>query len=573
MQARCYTRRMKSISQLTRRSLAVACILLSACATAGPSGAAATPNQATAYGAFLAARYADGQGASDIAADFYMQALRDDPGNQGLLGEGFLAALLSGSPHAQTLAAMLPGNALAIMLEGNQAALGGDFAAAETQYDVLPQDDLAGLIKPLLLAWTQLGQANAPAALNGLAPYFNSGDFGAVYVLNAALIADAAGDNKDAAQLYSAAENDEPNLRLAEILGSWYARQGQLGAADAQLAALMSAHPDLQLALPALQEQLGKPVINTPAQGIAEAYLTLAGALSQPSQGFLRTTFLRFALQMRPDLSAARLLLASTQVDGDDPSAKPTQIQMQNALDTLRPVTKQDALYGPASLQEANLLAALGRPDDAAALLSSLVAATPGDPDLLADTADVLRGASDYDAAIPYYSKSIAAAGTPPPAGAWVLYFDRGICEDQLGQWDMAEKDMLAALNLSPDQPYVLNYLGYSWAVHGEKLGQAKTMLAKAVSLDPSDGAVIDSLGYVNLRLGQTKSALNLLMQAVELDPDDAEVNGHLGDAFWQAGQKLQANYQWQRALSLAPDPKLRAEILAKLAQHFPPPA
>lgn len=561
---------MRLISLAGRRGAACVCILLSACAAAGPSGAADHPAPETAYGAFLAARYAEAQNDPGAAAQFYARALQADPGNQQVASEGFLAALLAGSGEARTLAASVPDNGLAAMLEGNQAALKGDFSSAARHYATLSGTDIAGLIKPLLLAWAQFGQGQAQPALRGLAPYFNSGDFGPVYVLNAALIADAAGDEKDAAQLYAAAADDEPNLRLAQILGSWYARHGQLGQAEAELAALISAHPELQIALPALQRELTKPVIGTPADGIAEAYLTLAGALDQPDQSFLRTTFLRFALEMRPDLTPARLLLASTQVQSADPVAAPTDIEMQNALATLQPVKPQDPLYGPAALQEANLLAGLNRPDEAVALLDGLIAATPGDPDLLADSGDILRGASEYQAAIPYYTKAIAAMGTPVPAAAWPLYFDRGICEDQLGHWNLAEPDMLAAKKLSPDQPYVLNYLGYSWALRGENLREAKAMLTQAVSLDPNDGAVIDSLGYINLREGDTKAALSLLTQAVELDPDDAEVNGHLGDAFWQAGKKLQANYQWRRALSLGPDAKLRGQLEAKLKQHFP---
>ena len=143
-----------------------------------------------------------------------------------------------------------------------------------------------------------------------------------------------------------------------------------------------------------------KPVINTPAQGMAEAYLTLAGALDQPSQRFLRVTFLRFALQLRPDLTAARLLLANTQAGGEDADAAPSPRQMQNALATLQPIAGRDPLYGPAALQQANLLAALGRPQAAVALLDGLIAVTPEDLDLLADAGDVLarrQSAGDGD--------------------------------------------------------------------------------------------------------------------------------------------------------------------------------
>jgi len=556
-------------SLLSRRGAVAVCIMLSACA-AGPGGTAAqTAQPDPAYGAFLAARYAVSQNDATSAAKFYTQALQTAPDNQELIAEGFVAGILSGSPLAATLAPKLPGNALATLQLGNQAAANGDFDQASQLFTALPNDDLAGLIKPLLLAWAKFGQGNEQAALNGLGPYFNNGPFGPVYVLNAALIADSAGDTKNAAQLYGAVSTGQPNLRLAQILASWAARQGQEAQAQATLTALIAAHPDLRIALPALQAQMNKPVISTAAQGMAEAYLTLAGSLNQPQAAFLRTVLLRFALQLRPDLSAARLLLASSQTGADDPNFTATPVEMQNALDTLAPIAKTDPLYGPAALEEANLLAALNQTKPAVALLQGLLATTPDDAGLLATAGDVLRSASQYTDAMSYYTQAIAAAGNPPPANAWSLFYERAICEDQTDNWQAAEPDLLQALQLSPNQPYVLNYLGYSWALRGEHLGEAKAMLTRAVGLTPNDGAVIDSLGFVEMKQGDTKGALSLLTQAVELSPDDPEVNGHLGDSFWQAGQKLQADFQWQRALSLHPDPKLAAALQGKLEQHF----
>jgi Flp pilus assembly protein TadD len=320
--------------------------------------------------------------------------------------------------------------------------------------------------------------------------------------------------------------------------------------------------------LPQLEAKLDQPVIDTATQGLAEAYLTLAGSLNEPSQSFLRITLLHFALALRPDLTPARLLLASAQLG--NPDATPTPAQLRNALATLQPVTPDDPLYGPVAMQQAHLLAALNRPAEAAALLDKLIAAAPNDPGLLADAGDIWRNANQPAKALPYYNRALAMVGTPAPAAAWPLYFDRGISEDELGDWAAAEPDITRALALSPDQPYVLNYLGYSWALRGEHLDQAEAMLERAVSLDPNDGAVLDSLGFVDLHLHRTSAAVAELTKAVELDPDDAEVNAHLGDAFWQAGQKLQANYQWQRALTLKPDAKLQAEVEAKLHNYVP---
>jgi tetratricopeptide (TPR) repeat protein len=553
------------------RATTALCLLLSACA-AGRSGADGyTPVQVpdSGYGAFLAARYAEGQDDQAAAARFYAAALRADPGNAGIVQSGFQAGLLAGAPQAADLAAQLPDNPLAVMLRGNQAALAGQYDAAKQIFASLPQDDISGLVKPLLIAWMEFGEGNEQAALTGLTANGSGGSFGGVYGLNAALVADAAGDAAAAAPLYAGLDNSQPDLRLAQVMASWLARSGQADQAQAELDALMDAHPDLHTALPALQAQVGQKVISTPTQGLAEAYLTLAGTLDSAQAATLRTVFLRFALQLRPDLSAARLLLANSQVDADDPNYTPTDVQMRAALDTLSPIAKSDPLYAPAAVQEADILQALGAPDQGVALLEGLVAQQPDDAGLLGITADLLRGAGHDAEAKSYYTRAIAAAGQPAGENEWTLFFDRAICESDLNDWTSAEADVNASLKLSPDQPYVLNYLAYSWAEQGVKLAQAHAMLTRAVALDPDDGAVIDSLAYVELRQGEAKAALQDSLKAVHLQPDDPEINGHLGDAFWAVGEKLHAAYQWQRALSLKPDDKLKAEIEAKVAAHF----
>ncbi len=553
---------MNALLPLSKRAIAAICVVLSACA-ASPGGAS---SNGAAYGAFLAARYANAQSDPAMATHYYQAALQADPSNKSLLNEGFIASVLAGSSHAAALAKQVSGNALAVMLLGNQAALAGDYKGAEKIYASLPQDDISSLLKPLLVAWAQTGAGNSQAALAGLTPYFMNPDFGAVYVLNAALIADSSNDMKDAAQFYGDIGGSQPNLRLVQILSSWQARQGQTANAQAELAQLAAAHPDLAIALPGLDAHIADKVIASPTDGLAEAYLTMAGLLSQPQQGLLRVSFLRFALALRPNLTAARLLLSNTQAGADQPPAQPVlPAQLSAALATLQPVSPHDPLFGPVAMQEAGLLTGLNRTPEAVALLDEVAKANPGNPDPLQAAGDALRGNSQFAAAIIYYNRALSASGQPPPASAWTLYYSRAICEDQLGNWAAAEPDLQAALSLSPNQPYVLNYLAYTWALKGEKLGQAAAMLQQATGLDPNDGAIIDSLGYVKMRQGQSAAAVSLLTQAVELMPNDPEVNAHLGDAFAQAKMPLQAQYQWARALSLNPDPKLKADILGRL--------
>jgi Flp pilus assembly protein TadD len=555
---------MNMMHGVSRVAVLAGLVLCSACA-ADP-GSAAIP--AGPYGAYLAARYADAAQDPATAAHFYTQALAADPQNLTLLQQDFVASMLAGDPDAADLAGRIQGNTLAVMLRGNQAVQEQNYAQAAQDFAELPPDDLPGLIKPLLLAWVNYGGGDAPAALASLGPKFSNPAFGPIYVLNAALIADASGDTKDAAKLYAAVADDTPNLRLAQILASWQTRQGNRAAAQAEWQALASAHPDLALAVPALQGEGQNRVISTPAQGLAETYLTLAGSLNQPQQILLKISFLRFALALRPDLTAARLLLAATLAGENLPQGAPPPrpAALQTALAVLQPIGTDDPLYIPAMLQKASLLSAMNHPAEAAELLAHLVALQPGNPDLLEAAGDALRGNNQYQAAIADYTQAIAALHGATPPGAWTLYFDRGICEDQLGNAQAAEPDLLQARALAPNQPYVLNYIAYSWAVQGVHLAEAQAMLQQAVGLDPNDGAVIDSLGYVELRQHKTRQAMALLIKAVQLAPQDAEVNAHLGDAFAQGGQKLQAVYQWSRALGLKPDAKLKATLLNDIA-------
>ena len=177
---------------------------------------------------------------------------------------------------------------------------------------------------------------------------------------------------------------------------------------------------------------------------------------------------------------------------------------------------------------------------------------------------DLLRGKQRFAEAIAAYDRAIARIKAPGPTD-WLVFYDRGICYERSHQWTKAEADFKHALTLAPDQPFVLNYLGYSWADMGQNLTQARAMIEKAVQRRPNDGAIVDSLGWVMLRQGEIAEAVRTLERAVELDPEDASINGHLGDAYWAAGRKLEATYQWRRALIFNPEPDDAAKLEAKL--------
>ena len=155
-----------------------------------------------------------------------------------------------------------------------------------------------------------------------------------------------------------------------------------------------------------------------------------------------------------------------------------------------------------------------------------------------------------------------------PMQNDWPLFFSRGVAYERTGQWARAEADLTRALQLSPDQPSVLNYLGYAWADMGRHLEQARDMIQRAAAKRPNDGAITDSLGWVMFRQGKIAEAVKLLERAVGLEPVDATITDHLGDAYWAIGRKIEAHYQWRRALTLKPTPEDAVKLEAKIKTH-----
>ncbi|MDB5446406.1 MAG: hypothetical protein JWQ97_1723, partial [Phenylobacterium sp.] len=194
-------------------------------------------------------------------------------------------------------------------------------------------------------------------------------------------------------------------------------------------------------------------------------------------------------------------------------------------------------------------------------------AAASGDPDARLTLSDLLRANDRYQESAELLSQLIKQT----PAADWRLYFGRAVSYEKLGRWSEAETDLQSALKLRPDEPELLNYLGYSWIDRGVRLKEAMAMVQKAVDADPRSGAMVDSLGWAYYRLGDYKQAVEKLEAAVELDAGDPEVNDHLGDAYWKAGRREEAVFQWRRVLTLNPDAKGRAAAEAKLASPLGP--
>lgn len=510
-----------------------------------------------AFGDYLQGRFAVQQADLPVAADRLEAALTLEPGLPELANQAFIAAVLAARPDAVRMAASLPDNPVARLVLANHEAKVGNWRAAEGAFDDLPGSTLAQALRPLLVAWAQLGDGRSGAAMATLQAAADAGRNRPVLILHSAVVADLAGRREDAERLYGAARTEYGglNVRLAQLLASWQARNGNPDGAAAIIADLVASNGDMVLARDGLLGEAGTPAVRNAADGLAEVYLAMAATLRQQNAFDLSQVMLRLALDVRPDFAAARMLLSDIQDGAKQPAA---------ALEALADASPSDALAPVVALRRAALLNELDQTDAATAALEALAAQHPDRPEPLAQLGDILRRRSRFPEAAAAFDRAVARIGTPTRAN-WPLFYERGIAMERAGQWPRAEADFLFALELSPDQPGVLNYLGYAWADQGHNLDRARTMIGRAVEQRPDEGSYIDSLGWIMLLQGDKEGALQQLERAVTLVPEDSTVNGHLGDALNAVGRRREAGFQWRRALALQPEPAESARIEAKL--------
>lgn len=549
-----------------RRLAFLAIALLSACAAAEggrPGEQGFRPSASNPFGAYLAGRLATAESDTRIAADSLLTALRADPDQPEVIQRAFIATLLDGRSEAVRLARRLPDNPLAAMLVAGTEAQAGRWDRAEARIRSLPRQGASQLLQPLLLAWVMHGKGQTDAAVALLRPLAEGGRLRSLYALHAALICDLAGRSREAERFVRIAIGDSqpPTLRLVQISAGILARGGRESDADRLIESLSRGQDDLALAMgeAARGQILASRAVASPVEGMAEAHLALAGALRGQGAAEFSLALTRLALRLRPGFTPALLLAADALSD---------ERQFAAAIAELDRIPADDPLAGMVGLRRATLLDRLDRTEEAIAEYQRIAAAFPGASQPHARLGDMLRTRSRWPDSAAAYDEAIRRVPSPT-AGHWVLFYARGIARERGGDWAQAEPDFRRALELSPEQPYVLNYLGYTWVERGENLVEARRMLERAVALRPQDGNIADSLGWALFKLGDMPGAIRWLERAVELEPRNSVINDHLGDAYWMAGRQREAQFQWRRALALGPEgdegPKIEAKIRSGL--------
>ena len=508
--------------------------------------------QDKAPGAYLAAREADRAGDYAAVVEYGTRALIADPDNAGLL-EGLVMAHLglgqidAAVPVARRLSDLEDSNQIAGLVLLAEAIREEDWESVGTYLD--NGVTVGILMDDMVRAWSAIGAGQMSEALALFDALIDGGPTGKPALLQKALALALVGDYEGAAEIFSGSEtvlrlNRAGVLAYVQVLSQL---ERNPDAADL-VAEVFPGTSDPELIT--LREELlaGKPIpftaIEGPREGIAQLFYEIGESLQGETDPGLVLLYARIAGYLDQGHVGATLVAAQVLDE---------MMSYELAAEAYAAVPENDISWPQAQLGRASALKELGRVDDAIAVLTSAVQVHPETSVLHAAIGDALRSEQRYAEATPHYDAAIALFDTDRPA-QWRVYFARGITFERRDNWEGAEADFRKALELSPEQPSVLNYLGYSLVERRGNFDEALDMIKRAVGARPYDGYIRDSLGWVYFRLGRYEDAVEEMERAVELLPLEPVLNDHLGDTFWAVGRVREARFQWRRALSFVTD-------------------
>ena len=557
---------------LNRRSLtAIAAAVLWAIPQARAAQQQATHDQPhfTPAGSYLAARQANLDRDAEAAATYFRSALRSDQRNPELLEQAFYSVLAGGEiEEAARLADRLlqvdRTNRNAHLVLGVRALKQRQWKDARAHLGQAAQGPVNDLTGTLLSAWAAYGAGDVRGGVETIDKLSGPEWYALFKDMHAGLMLDLANNKKDArTRLEKAFKLDASALRIMQAYAGFLSRNGARDEAlkiyqvfDQQL----PRYPLIVDGLAQLNRNESLPrIVDTAQAGAAEALYGLGAALGRREEELSLANrglaYLQLALYLDPNNALALVALA----DLYEAMKKP-----ELAAKIYERVPAASPLKRIAEIQLSIDLDSLERTDDAKKHLEKLIASKPDDLDAIIALANIERERMQYQECADAYGKATAQIPQPSKAN-WALFYFRGICFERAKQWPKAEEQFKTALKLFPDQPHVLNYLGYSWIDRGLNLDEGMSMIKRSVEQRPDDGYIVNSLGWAYYRLGDYDEAVKHLERAVELKPVDPTINDHLGDVYWKIDRMLEAKFQWSHARDLKPEPDELTRIEEKL--------
>jgi tetratricopeptide (TPR) repeat protein len=525
----------------------------------------------TMSGSYLAARHASVERDAASAATFYRSALRTDPKNNELLDRAFISSLADGDIDeavklADRILTIDKSNRVARLVVGVRDMKLKKYAAAQSNINQSIRGPITDLVATLLSSWASYGAGDTKSAVANIDKLTGPEWYPIFKDLHSGMILELAGKEKDAGTRFERAYKlDDSMLRVADAYARWLSRHKDDTAAAAVYQAFdkkLARHP---LVLEGLRDtKAGKklaPLVDSPQTGAAEALYGIGATLTRRGGEDLALVYLQLSLYLAPNHPLALLSLADLYESVKKPAMA---IKVYERMPAASPLKRN------AQIQLATNLDAADRSDEAIKILKAVTAEDPKDIEAVMALGNIERGRKKFADCSQTYSQGI---GTLPAANEktnWVYYYYRGICEERSKQWSKAEADMRKALELQPEQPHVLNYLGYSWIDQGINLDEGMKLIKRAVDQRPDDGYIVDSLGWAYYRIGNYEDAVKNLERAIDLKPEDPTINDHLGDAYWRIGRTLEAKFQWAHARDLKPEAEELPKIEAKIENGLP---
>jgi tetratricopeptide (TPR) repeat protein len=516
-------------------------------------------------GAYLAARHAGSDRDAAAAAAYYRAALRADPNNKELLDRAFISLLASGEVEeavrlAEKIVQTDKTDRIARLALGIRAIKQKQYQSARQNLAQSVRGPITDLAATLMSGWAAYGMNEARNGVEAIDKLAGPEWYGLFKDMHAGLILELSGNKKEAGKRLERAHNlDATDVRLVEASAGWAARNGAKDEALKTIEAYQKVVPRHPLinAIGDTIKRGDKPamIAGSPQEGAAEALYGMGTFISRRGGEDLGLVYLQLALYLQPSHPLALIALADLYSAVKKPELA---IKLYERVPLSSPMRRN------ANIQLAIDLDGLDRTEEARKLLDKLVAEQPKDVEAILALGNILRGRKKYAECTDVYSKAVATIDKAQKSD-WLVFYFRGICFERARQWDKAEADLKKALELFPEQPQVLNYLGYSWIDLGVNLDEGMKMIRRAVEQRPEDGYIIDSLGWAYYRLGQYDEAAKHLERAVELKPEDPTVNDHLGDVYWRIGRLTEAKFQWSHAKDLKPEPEDLPKIEEKL--------
>lgn len=544
-----------------------------------------TPDKVNTFsGAFLAARTADVDHDYATAIALYQKALNFEPANLDIRERLMVSLLMNGQfdeslKHVEALKGDDAVERITTIVRGLEAIRKGSYADAEKILTYKGGNDLDRLTHALLIGWAKVGAGKGAEAIKQIKALKGPDWFKVFTQYHLGAMALVAGDTATARTNLSAAITSQeavattPDtfmrsvMALARLEAAQGNKQKALDAISVAERLMLNYAP-----LKALRQSIEKgekpeQQVTDATQGASAVLFSIGSALNRQGAEEMVSLYLQISHALDPKSADTLILLGGIAEKLEQP---------KQAIELYGRVPQDSPMRRISELQLGLTLAQTGDVDGAKEHLKKLIESDPTDIRSYIAYGSVLSDAKDFAEMAKTYDKAVEVVGPAPRPSDWSVFFQRGIAYERLKEWDKAEPNFRKALELNPDQPQVLNYLGYSWVDMNRNLEEGLNMIRRAVDLRPDDGYIVDSLGWAYYRLGRYDDAVTELERAVQLRAGDATINDHLGDAYWRVGRQLEAKYQWQRALTMKPEmteiPKIEQKIREGLADAGPPP-